>query len=81
MELFEAMIVDDVEIMRKELKRLKIWGEQTGFIITQEAKNGQEAIKKLRNKNTDIVITDIKMPVEDGIDILKKLLRKIYLCV
>lgn len=82
MELFEAMIVDDMEIMRKELKRLKIWGEQTGFIITQEAKNGQEAIKKLRNKNTDIVITDIKMPVEDGIDILKKIIKEdLSLCV
>ncbi|HBC96756.1 MAG TPA: hypothetical protein DC034_08195, partial [Clostridium sp.] len=82
MKLFEAMIVDDVEIIRKELKRLKIWGEQTGFIITQEAKNGQEAIKKLRNKNTDIVITDIKMPVEDGIDILKKIIKEeLSLCV
>lgn len=76
------MIVDDMEVMRMELKRLKIWGEQTGFIITEEASNGEDAIKKLRNKKVDLVITDIKMPIADGIDLLKKIIdEELSYCV
>lgn len=68
------MIVDDMEIMRIELKRLKVWGEQTGFVITQEAKDGQDAVEKLRKEKVDLVITDIKMPIVDGIELLKKII-------
>lgn len=74
--LFQVMIVDDIEVIREEFKRLKIWGPRTGFIITQEAKNAEEAIKKLRDKKVDIVITDIKMPGADGIDLLKKIIEE-----
>jgi len=70
------MIVDDMEIMRRELKGLKIWGERTGFIVSEEAKDGQDAIKKLRKKKVDLVITDIKMPIVDGIDLLKKIINE-----
>lgn len=68
------MIVDDMEIMRRELKSLKIWGEQTGFVVAAEANDGQDAIKKLRNRNADLVITDIRMPVVDGVELLKKII-------
>lgn len=70
------MIVDDMEIMRRELKRMRIWGEQTGFIISAEAKNGQDAIKKLREKKIDLVITDIRMPIIDGVELLKKIIEE-----
>jgi two-component system response regulator YesN len=70
------MIVDDMEIMRRELKRLKIWGDQTGFVIVDEAKNGQEALKKLEKRTVDLIITDIKMPIMDGVDLLKKVIQK-----
>jgi two-component system, response regulator YesN len=74
--LFEVMIVDDMEIMRRELKRLKIWGEQTGFIVVEEAKDGQEALKKLKKRTVDLVITDIKMPIMDGVDLLRKIIHE-----
>lgn len=70
------MIVDDMEIMRRELKRMRIWGEQTGFIISAEAKDGQDAIKRLREKNIDLVITDIRMPIIDGVELLKKIIEE-----
>jgi len=76
------MIVDDMEIMRRDLKRLKIWGEQTGFVVTQEAKDGQDAVGKLRRGKVDLVITDIKMPVVDGIELLKKIIdEELSYCV
>ena len=74
--LLEVMIVDDMEIMRRELKRLKIWGEHTGFIVSTEAKDGQDAIKKLREKKMDLVITDIRMPIIDGVELLQKTIQE-----
>lgn len=70
------MIVDDIEIMRKQLKELEIWGEKTGFIVSAEAKDGQDAIKKLREKKMDLVITDIRMPIVDGVELLKKIISE-----
>lgn len=70
------MIVDDMQIMRRELKRLRIWGEKSGFVVSQEAKDGQDAVGKLKKQKVDLVITDIKMPVADGIDLLKKIINK-----
>jgi two-component system response regulator YesN len=70
------MIVDDMKITRIELKRLKIWGERTGFVIVDEARDGQEALEKLEKKAVDIIITDIKMPIMDGVDLLKKAIEK-----
>lgn len=55
------MIVDDMEIVRLQLKRLKIWGEVSGFEITNEARNGHEALQKLQSNPVDLVITDIRM--------------------
>jgi two-component system response regulator YesN len=76
------MIVDDMEIMRRELKRLKVWGEETGFVVSEEAKDGQDAIKKLKKQKVDLVITDIKMPGADGIDLLKKIIdEQLCYCV
>jgi len=67
------MIVDDVEIFRRDLKRLKIWNDNSVFQIVQEAADGIEALKKLEENSIDVVITDIKMPRMDGIELLSKI--------
>jgi two-component system, response regulator YesN len=76
LRLLEVMIVDDMEIMREQLKGLEIWGAKTGFVVSVEAKDGQDAIKKLREKKVDLVITDIRMPVVDGVELLKKIISE-----
>jgi two-component system response regulator YesN len=70
------MIVDDMEILRRDVKRLKLWGEDSGFIITEEAKNGWEALDKLESGSFDLVITDIKMPSMDGMELLRNIFEK-----
>lgn len=67
-----VLIVDDMEIIRRTIKRLKIWGEASGFVIVGEAEDGQEALKILEAEPVDLIITDIRMPVIDGIELLKK---------
>lgn len=74
--LFKVLIVDDSDFQRMELKRLKLWGEISGFIITGEARNGQEALEKMKLDSFDLVITDIRMPKVDGIELLIKIMEK-----
>ena len=74
--MFKVMIVDDVEIFRKDLKRLKVWGERSGFIIAEEAQNGVEALKKLELNPVDLIITDIRMPHMDGLELLHTVSEK-----
>ncbi|HNU80766.1 MAG TPA: response regulator, partial [Bacillota bacterium] len=74
--MLRIMIVDDVDIVRKELKRLKLWGDKTGFVISGEACNGHEALEKLEESKFDMVITDIRMPKVDGMELLKEITRR-----
>jgi two-component system, response regulator YesN len=74
--MFKVMIVDDMEVLRRDVKRLKLWGENSGFIITEEAKDGLDALKKLELNPVDLVITDIRMPNMDGIELLRNISEK-----
>lgn len=69
--MYSVLIVDDLAVMRMQIKRLKIWGTITGFSIVAEAENGLDALQKLRMTPVDLVITDIKMPFLNGIELTK----------
>ncbi len=71
--MLRVMLVDDMDIVRIELKRLPVWGENSGFTVVQEARNGEEALIKLRSNPVDLVITDIKMPKIDGMELIKNI--------
>lgn len=74
--MFKVMVVDDMEVLRRDIKRLKLWGEYSGFVIAEEARDGQEALKKLEVNSIDLVITDIKMPNMDGMELLQRISEK-----
>lgn len=69
------MIVDDKDIVRRELKRLKIWGDCSGFTICKEATNGEEALDFIKDNLVDLVITDIRMPKVDGLELLRAIVE------
>lgn len=80
--MYSALIVDDVKLSLNELKTMNVWGEISDFYITAEASNGRDALKILHDKPVDIVITDIRMPVVDGIELTKKVMEdKLCKCV
>jgi Response regulator containing CheY-like receiver domain and AraC-type DNA-binding domain len=80
--MYKVMIVDDMEIVRLQFKRLKIWGEVSGFEITDEARNGYEALQKLQTNPVDLIITDIRMPIVDGVELLEEVMKKkLVFCV
>ncbi len=67
----KIMIVDDEAIVRIGFKSLVDW-QALGCEIS-EASNGQEALEKCRKDPPDILVSDIKMPVMDGLELLKRL--------
>lgn len=73
--MFKVMVIDDEPIIRTGLRHVVDW-ESLGFQIVAEAKNGIEALNKLENEAIDLIITDIKMPQMDGIELLKALREK-----
>lgn len=69
MQPIKVILVDDHEIIRDGIKAL-LKGA-IGIEIVGEAENGREAIELLENKEIDLVLMDISMPVMDGIDATK----------
>lgn len=69
--MMKVLIVDDERLAVKYYTQLINW-QFYGFEIIGTAYDGKEALRILEAKEPDIIITDIKMPVMDGIDLAKK---------
>jgi two-component system, response regulator YesN len=73
--MFNIMIVDDEPAIRKGLTSFIDW-ESYGCKISAVAIDGVDAVEKLEKAEPDIVITDIKMPEMDGIELSKYIYNK-----
>ncbi|HEV3222569.1 MAG TPA: sigma-54 dependent transcriptional regulator [Puia sp.] len=62
------LIVDDEKAIRKTLSEILSY---EGYKI-DEAGDGEEGIRKFRDKEYDVILCDIKMPKMDGIEFLEK---------
>lgn len=67
-----VLVVDDEVVIRKGITKLL---EQFSKSITDidEAKNGEEALLKIEARKPDIVITDIQMPVMNGLQLIERI--------
>ena len=72
---YKIMLADDEPIMRKALQSLIDW-KRIDCEIAYVAENGQEVLNALTEIQPDILITDIKMPGADGIEISKFIWEK-----
>lgn len=68
--IFHLLIVDDEATMRKGLSSFINW-ESIDCIVSGTACDGADAIKKMQETPIDIIITDIKMPGIDGLELSK----------
>lgn len=67
--MYEILIVDDETIILSGIKFLIDW-EKNDCVITGTARNGRDALEKIRRCPPDIVLCDINMPVINGMDLL-----------
>jgi len=80
--MYNVMIVDDYEVYRKEIRSMNVWGKTSGFVIADEASDGREALNKLRPRPVDLLLTDIRMPLINGLELLKRVTEeKLAICV
>ncbi len=71
MELYKLLIVDDEEVEREGMARFIPWNDY-GIELADTAWNGVEGLDKIKRYHPDIVMTDIKMPVMDGIELIRR---------
>jgi two-component system response regulator YesN len=72
--MYRILIVDDEKIERNGIKMLLKMG---GFDLeVHEACNGKEALEFLETQQVDILLTDMKMPYIDGMELLKRVSAK-----
>ena len=66
--MYQLLIVDDEPLVQAGIRSMLNWNEMN-IEICGTAMNGQAALKIIEEKSTDIVITDIKMPVMNAMGI------------
>ena len=69
--MYQVLIAEDEDIIRKGIAYTMDWVSM-GCTIIGEAANGKEGIEKIKELKPDIVLTDIMMPVIDGIEMIKQ---------
>lgn len=77
--MYKLMIVDDEMLMRIGIRSSLLW-EEHGFRIVGEAGNGKEALEIALESTPDLIITDIKMPLMDGLELIREISKRLPDC-
>lgn len=75
--MYSILIIDDEPIVKIALRSILPW-EEHGFFICGTASNGLEAVPLIEKHHPDIIITDLKMPEMDGLELIRFLKEKEY---
>lgn len=73
--MIKVLLVDDEVFARKGLSALIPWSD-LGCEIVGEADDGEEALKLIEALRPDVVVTDIRMPVMDGLKLIGHIREK-----
>ena len=65
----KALIVDDEKHVRQAIRLLADW-KSTGILHVLEAENGEEAVAIIASEQPQIIITDMMMPVKNGLELM-----------
>lgn len=72
MNKIRVLVADDSVFMRQALK--KMLGAAPDIEVVDTARNGQEAVEKVKLLQPDLVTMDVEMPVMSGLDALKSIM-------
>ena len=70
--MYKVVVVEDEEIVRKGIIFTINW-EALNCMIAGEASNGEEGADVIRRLSPDIIVTDLKMPRMDGVEMIEML--------
>ena len=70
----KLLIVDDEEWIVEGLKLQLPW-EKYGIVLTEPARNGKEALKIIERERPSIVMSDIRMPQMEGLELAEYVCR------
>ncbi len=73
--MFKVLLVEDEDMIRRGVRFSIDWLEYDCIVI-EEALDGQDGYEKICELEPDIVITDINMPIMDGIAMIREGLKK-----
>lgn len=71
--VLNILIADDDSIIRQGLRKVIENKASDDFCVVSEATDGEIALERLKELKVDVLITDIKMPIMDGIELIKKI--------
>ena len=70
--MLKVVVVEDEELVRKGIVLTVDWAG-AGCAVVGEAANGEEGLEVIRRYRPDLIVTDIRMPKLDGIEMLRRL--------
>ncbi|WP_336788047.1 response regulator transcription factor [Paenibacillus sp. MMO-177] len=71
----KVLLVDDEPHITRNLEKVIPW-EMLGLTVGGTAKNGMEALELLESESFDLVLCDIRMPVMDGLELVRHIREK-----
>lgn len=71
--MFRILLVDDEHFFRQGLREIINW-EACGYHVIGEQDNGEDALAFIIAEQPDVVITDIRMPEVDGLELIHKVI-------
>ena len=69
---YRILIVDDHEVVRLGLRTLL--GGHEDIVVVDEAASADEAVRKTKQHNPDVIVMDIRMPGKNGIEACREIL-------
>lgn len=70
--MYKLIIVDDEEAIRNGIANSIPW-KDWGFEVTAVLANGEEAVEKIQQEKPHVVLSDIRMPKMDGVQLMQYL--------
>lgn len=74
--IYRVFLAEDETMIRNNIIENSIWN-QSSFLLCGSAANGEEALQRIQEIEVDILITDIRMPFMDGLELSARI-RKLY---
>lgn len=69
--MMKVFVVDDEIVIREGIRNSFPW-EESGYTLVGEASDGEMALPMIRDANPDLLLTDLRMPFMDGIQLCRE---------